>query len=82
MVRSGSGAAKTESGKMELDSEGSKFHLYETDALKAVSTYQQKFGRSSLLQMIKFQVQLLRVTVRMRLLIQTRRSLVLLLVIF
>ncbi|KAK7394290.1 hypothetical protein VNO78_14812 [Psophocarpus tetragonolobus] len=48
MVKSGSAAAKTESGKMELDSEVSKFHLYETDALKAVSTYQQKFGRSSL----------------------------------
>ncbi|QCE04032.1 hypothetical protein DEO72_LG8g2065 [Vigna unguiculata] len=33
---------------MEADSEGSKFHLYETDALKVVSTYQQKFGRSCL----------------------------------
>ncbi|XP_027349829.1 RNA polymerase II C-terminal domain phosphatase-like 3 [Abrus precatorius] len=40
-------AGKTEAGKMELDTEDSKFHLYETDALKAVSTYQQKFGRSS-----------------------------------
>ncbi|RDX93654.1 RNA polymerase II C-terminal domain phosphatase-like 3, partial [Mucuna pruriens] len=48
MVKSGLPAAKTETGKMELDSEGSKFHMYETDALKAVSTYQQKFGRSSL----------------------------------
>ncbi|CAJ1838307.1 unnamed protein product [Sphenostylis stenocarpa] len=48
MVKSGSAAAKMEFGKMEVDSEGSKFHLYETDALKAVSTYQQKFGRSSL----------------------------------
>ncbi|TKY64956.1 RNA polymerase II C-terminal domain phosphatase 3 [Spatholobus suberectus] len=48
MVKSGSAAAKMEAGKMELDSEDSKFHLYETDALKAVSTYQQKFGRSSL----------------------------------
>ena len=46
-VKSGS-AAKMQPGKMEVDSEGSKFHLYETDALKAVSTYQQKFGRSSL----------------------------------
>lgn len=36
MVRSGSGAAKTESGKMELDIEGSKFYLCETDALKVV----------------------------------------------
>ncbi|KAI4343441.1 hypothetical protein L6164_010789 [Bauhinia variegata] len=27
--------------------EGSKLHLYETDAMKAVSSYQQKFGRSS-----------------------------------
>lgn len=40
-------AGKTGCGKMELDGEGSKFHLYETDALRAVSTYQQKFGRSS-----------------------------------
>ncbi|KHN13828.1 RNA polymerase II C-terminal domain phosphatase-like 3 [Glycine soja] len=54
MVSSGSAAAKPESGKMELDSEGSKFHLYETDALKAVSTYQQKFGRSSLFTNDKF----------------------------
>ncbi|KHN47532.1 RNA polymerase II C-terminal domain phosphatase-like 3 [Glycine soja] len=54
MVRSGSASAKMESGKMELDSEGSKFHLYETDALKAVSTYQQKFGRSSLFTNDKF----------------------------
>lgn len=48
MVKSGSAAAKMQPGKLEVDSEGSKFHLYETDALKAVSTYQQKFGRSSL----------------------------------
>ena len=47
VVGSGLPAAKRESGKMELDSEESKFHHYETDALKAVSTYQQKFGRSS-----------------------------------
>ncbi|KOM36704.1 hypothetical protein LR48_Vigan03g008500 [Vigna angularis] len=48
MVKSDS-AAKMQPGKVEVDSEGStKFHLYETDALKAVSTYQQKFGRSSL----------------------------------
>lgn len=40
-------AGKTEAVKMELDTENSKNHLYETDALKAVSTYQQKFGRSS-----------------------------------
>ncbi|KAK7340800.1 hypothetical protein VNO77_21513 [Canavalia gladiata] len=40
-------AGKMEAGKLELDGEGFKFHLYETDALKAVSTYQQKFGRSS-----------------------------------
>lgn len=48
MVKSGPAAAKMQPGKIEVDSEGSKFHLYETDALKAVSTYQQKFGRSSL----------------------------------
>ncbi|GAV71470.1 BRCT domain-containing protein/NIF domain-containing protein [Cephalotus follicularis] len=29
------------------DKEDSKLHPYETDAVKAVSTYQQKFGRSS-----------------------------------
>ncbi|KAL4382823.1 RNA polymerase II C-terminal domain phosphatase-like [Arachis hypogaea] len=40
-------ASKIESGKMEAETEDSKFHHYETDALKAVSTYQQKFGRSS-----------------------------------
>ncbi|XP_061367031.1 RNA polymerase II C-terminal domain phosphatase-like 3 [Gastrolobium bilobum] len=49
MVRSGLPAGKMEAGKMELDSEDSKFHLYETDALKAVSSYQLKFGRSSFL---------------------------------
>ena len=36
-VKSGS-TTKMQLGKMEVDSEGSKFHLYETDALKAVST--------------------------------------------
>ena len=82
MVRSGSGAAKMESGKMELDIEGSKFYLYETDALKVVPHINKSLVEVPFLQMIKFQVQLLRVTVRMRLLIQTRRSLVLLLVIF
>jgi len=45
--KSGS-VANLQPGKMEADSEGSKFHLYETDALKVVSTYQQKFGRSCL----------------------------------
>lgn len=45
--RSGLPACKMEAGRMEQDREDSKFHLYETDALKAVSTYQQKFGRSS-----------------------------------
>ncbi|KAF3430922.1 hypothetical protein FNV43_RR25652 [Rhamnella rubrinervis] len=34
--------------KMELGKEDSRIHHYETDALKAVSTYQQKFGRSTL----------------------------------
>ncbi|KAK7295619.1 hypothetical protein RJT34_18530 [Clitoria ternatea] len=38
---------KTEARKMELHGEYSKLHFYDTDALKAVSTYQQKFGRSS-----------------------------------
>lgn len=47
MDRSGLPAGKKEARKMELYGEDSKFHLYETDALKAVSTYQQKFGRSS-----------------------------------
>ncbi|KAI4336524.1 hypothetical protein L6164_015040 [Bauhinia variegata] len=42
MVKAGLPAAK-----LEGSSEGSKLHLYETDALKAVSSYQQKFGRSS-----------------------------------
>ncbi|XP_028802078.1 RNA polymerase II C-terminal domain phosphatase-like 3 [Neltuma alba] len=35
--------------KIEQESEASKLHHYETDALKAVSTYQQKFGGSSFL---------------------------------
>lgn len=48
MVKSAPLAAKVEVGKMEIDSEYPKLHVYETDALKAVSTYQQKFGRSSL----------------------------------
>ncbi|KAG6651404.1 RNA polymerase II C-terminal domain phosphatase-like 3 isoform X2 [Carya illinoinensis] len=30
------------------DTEASKLHIYETDALKAFSTYQQKFGQNSL----------------------------------
>lgn len=33
--------------KVALAMDGSRSHPYETDALKAVSTYQQKFGRSS-----------------------------------
>ncbi|KAL0004699.1 hypothetical protein SO802_012260 [Lithocarpus litseifolius] len=33
--------------KLAHDTENSKLHLYETDAFKAVSSYQQKFGRSS-----------------------------------
>ncbi|KAE8023769.1 hypothetical protein FH972_009433 [Carpinus fangiana] len=33
--------------KVLVDTEDSKLHIYETDALKAVSTYQQKFGRNS-----------------------------------
>ncbi|KAI9125474.1 hypothetical protein K1719_002892 [Acacia pycnantha] len=37
------------SSKIEQESEDSKLHHYETDALKAVSTYQQKFGGSSFL---------------------------------
>lgn len=40
-------AVRTEAEKMELDGKDSKLHIYETDALKAVSTYQQKFSRSS-----------------------------------
>lgn len=48
MVKPAPPAAKMEVVKMELDSEDPKLHLYETDALKAVSTYQQKFSRSSL----------------------------------
>lgn len=40
-------AVCTEAEKMELDGKDSKLHIYETDALKAVSTYQQKFSRSS-----------------------------------
>lgn len=35
------------SSKIEHDSEDTKLHHYETDALKAVSTYQQKFGGGS-----------------------------------
>ncbi|XP_043704704.1 RNA polymerase II C-terminal domain phosphatase-like 3 [Telopea speciosissima] len=35
--------------KMEDKTEDAPLHPYETDALKAVSTYQQKFGRSSFL---------------------------------
>ncbi|XP_050221698.1 RNA polymerase II C-terminal domain phosphatase-like 3 [Mercurialis annua] len=33
--------------KLVLDSRNSRMHPYETDALKAVSSYQQKFSRSS-----------------------------------
>ncbi|KAJ4847068.1 hypothetical protein Tsubulata_015754 [Turnera subulata] len=33
--------------KMTVEAEGPRLHPYETDALKAVSSYQQKFGRSS-----------------------------------
>ncbi|KAE9615698.1 hypothetical protein Lal_00017575 [Lupinus albus] len=40
-------ASKMEAVNMEVDSEGSKLHSYVTDALKAVSSYQQKFGRST-----------------------------------
>ncbi|KAK7273161.1 hypothetical protein RIF29_14209 [Crotalaria pallida] len=49
MISSGFSASKLEAVKMELDSEGSKLHPYVTDAWKAVSSYQQKFGRSSFL---------------------------------
>ncbi|KAK9934284.1 hypothetical protein M0R45_021434 [Rubus argutus] len=38
-----------ETARVALDAEGSKMHVYETEALKAVSTYQQKFSRSSFL---------------------------------
>ncbi|KAK6252828.1 hypothetical protein QUC31_014548 [Theobroma cacao] len=34
-------------GKGSHDAEGDKLHPYETDALKAFSTYQQKFGQGS-----------------------------------
>ncbi|XP_054805791.1 RNA polymerase II C-terminal domain phosphatase-like 3 [Prosopis cineraria] len=37
------------SSEIEQESEDSKLHHYETDALRAVSTYQQKFGGSSFL---------------------------------
>ncbi|CAL0308321.1 unnamed protein product [Lupinus luteus] len=47
MIRSELPASKTEAVNMEVDSEGSKLHSYVTDALKAVSSYQQKFGRST-----------------------------------
>ncbi|WCJ26747.1 RNA polymerase II C-terminal domain phosphatase-like 3 [Euphorbia peplus] len=33
--------------KVPLETEGSRMHLYENEALKAVSSYQQKFSRSS-----------------------------------
>ncbi|XP_065852158.1 RNA polymerase II C-terminal domain phosphatase-like 3 [Euphorbia lathyris] len=33
--------------KVTLETEGSRMHLYENEALKAVSSYQQKFSRSS-----------------------------------
>ncbi|XP_019455025.1 PREDICTED: RNA polymerase II C-terminal domain phosphatase-like 3 [Lupinus angustifolius] len=48
MVRSGFPVSMAGAVKMEVDSEGSNLHPYVTDALKAVSSYQQKFGRSSL----------------------------------
>ncbi|RHN64231.1 putative protein-serine/threonine phosphatase [Medicago truncatula] len=38
---------KTEAEKMELDGKDYKLHIHETDALKAASTCQQKFSRSS-----------------------------------
>ncbi|KAJ7945602.1 RNA polymerase II C-terminal domain phosphatase-like 3 [Quillaja saponaria] len=44
MIKSGLATAK-----VEREREDSKFLLYETDALKAFSTYQQKFGRGSFL---------------------------------
>ncbi|OIW17296.1 hypothetical protein TanjilG_22408 [Lupinus angustifolius] len=47
MIRSELPPSKTEAVNMEVDSEGSKLHSYVTDALKAVSSYQQKFGRST-----------------------------------
>lgn len=37
-----------DAAKAAHEKEDSRLHLYETDALKAVSTYQQKFGRNSL----------------------------------
>lgn len=45
----GDGIAKSvlHIAKVPVDTEDSKLHIYETDALKAVSTYQQKFGRNS-----------------------------------
>ncbi|CAL0308322.1 unnamed protein product [Lupinus luteus] len=47
MIRSELPASKMEVVNMEVDSDGSKLHSYVTDALKAVSSYQQKFGRST-----------------------------------
>lgn len=44
VVKPGSGTTKVALGK-----DDSRLHRYETDAVKAVSTYQQKFGRSSFL---------------------------------
>nr|XP_004310239.2 PREDICTED: RNA polymerase II C-terminal domain phosphatase-like 3 [Fragaria vesca subsp. vesca] len=38
-----------ETARAALDVEGSKMHVYETEALKAVSSYQQKFSRNSFL---------------------------------
>ncbi|GMN49352.1 hypothetical protein TIFTF001_018513 [Ficus carica] len=46
MVKLGSATAKVVPG-----AEDSRLQCYETEALKAVSTYQQKFGRSSFLMM-------------------------------
>ncbi|CAL5191347.1 unnamed protein product [Lathyrus oleraceus] len=47
-------AGKTEAVRMELGGKDSKFHIYETDALKAFSTYQQKFSQSSFFTDDKF----------------------------
>ncbi|XP_058753657.1 RNA polymerase II C-terminal domain phosphatase-like 3 [Vicia villosa] len=47
-------ASKTEPERMELDGKDSKFHIYENDALKAFSTYQQKFNQSSFFTDDKF----------------------------
>ncbi|CAL8993577.1 unnamed protein product [Prunus brigantina] len=46
MVKS---ASDTATARVALNAEDSRLHSYETEALKAVSSYQQKFNRSSFL---------------------------------